>query len=158
MTQFKAHPTIARLLTVLAIFTSVTISSIAHAAKPIYSGGRDRAAIRGYDPVAYFTENQPVKGSKEFTFEHQGATWLFASAGNRDLFSANPEKYTPQFGGYCAYAVSQNTTASSKPQYFTIHQGKLYLNYSKPVYKRFLKNMDGLIDEAENNWPNVLSD
>lgn len=131
-------------------------SSAANAAKPIYSGGKERAAIRGYDPVAYFTENQPVKGSAEYTFEYKDALWMFSSEENRTLFSSNPAKYAPQFGGYCAYAVSKNTTASIKPQYFTIHDDKLYLNYSKSVQKRWLKNKDDLIETAEANWPDIV--
>src|SRR5512135_2769630 len=87
-------------------------------------------AIRGYDPVAYFTESKPVEGSKQFTFEWQGATWRFASAANRDLFAKTPEKYAPQYGGYCAYAVSQGHTATIDPQRWRIVDGKLYLNYS----------------------------
>ncbi len=140
----------------LLILSIVTFQSIAYSAKPVYSGGRDRAAIRGYDPVAYFVENAPVKGSKEIQLVHNGATWFFSSEENRALFKSDPEKYSPQFGGYCAYAISQNTTASIKPQYFKIHNGKLYLNYSKAVYKRWLKDTDNLIEEAEQNWPSVL--
>ncbi len=137
---------------------ALLFSSAIYAAKPVYSGGKERAAIRGYDPVAYFTENQPVKGSKEFTLEHNGATWMFVSQSNLELFESNPEKYSPQFGGYCAYAVSKNTTASIKPQYFTVHDGKLYLNYSKSVQKRWLKDKDNLIEDADENWPKVLDD
>jgi len=157
MTQHKAHPTFVRFLLVSALLATTLFTSIAQAAKPIYSGGRERAAIRGYDPVAYFTDNEPIKGSKEFTVENEGATWMFSSAKNRDLFKANPDKYKPQFGGYCAYAVSRNTTASIKPEYFTIHDDKLYLNYSKPVYKRWMKDKEGFIKKAEANWPNLLN-
>ncbi|MBX2847773.1 MAG: YHS domain-containing protein [Acidiferrobacterales bacterium] len=145
-------------LNILTIAISILISGSAIAAKPIYSGGKERAAIRGYDPVAYFTENEPVKGSAEFVFEHKGAKWMFSSAQNLELFKSNPEKYSPQFGGYCAYAVSRNTTASIKPEYFTIHNDKLYLNYSKSVNKRWLKDKEKYIDQAESNWPNVLDD
>ena len=144
-------------LLIAAMMILLIVSEAALAIKPIYSGGRDRAAIKGYDPVAYFTENKPVKGSKEISLEYKGAKWLFSSEENRNLFVANPEKYEPQFGGYCAYAVSQNTTASIKPNYFTIHEGKLYLNFSKSVNKRWLKDRDGYIEEAEKNWP-VLRD
>ncbi len=128
------------------------------AAKPIYSGGRERAAIRGYDSVAYFTENKPVKGSSEFSLEYKGAKWLFSSAENLALFKASPEKYSPQFGGYCAYAVAKNTTASIKPEYFTIVNDKLYLNYSKSVYKRWIKDKEALIEDAQSNWPKVIED
>lgn len=129
----------------------------AFAAKPIYSGGRDRAAIRGYDPVAYFTENKPVKGSKEFSLTHNGAKWLFSSQENLEAFKENSDKYTPQYGGYCAYAVSNGSTASIKPEYFTIHEDKLYLNYSKSVHKKWSKDKLDYIREADANWPEILS-
>lgn len=157
MTQSKSTK-FRKALYVVALISTMLFSSMVSAAKPIYSGGKDRAAIKGYDPVAYFTENKPVKGVKEFTHDADGATWMFASAENRDLFIANPEKYKPQFGGYCAYAVSRNTTASIRPEFFTIHNDKLYLNFSKSVYKRWIKNKDKLIDDAEQNWPKVLSE
>ena len=151
--MFKQYAVL--LIALTTIITSLALG-VAHAAKPVYSGGRDRAAIKGYDPVAYFTENMPVKGSKEFTHESNGATWMFSSAENRDLFIANPKKYTPQFGGYCAYAISQNTTASIRPEFFTIHDDKLYLNFSKSVHKRWSKSKEDLIDKAEANWPKLL--
>ena len=138
------------LVTVLLLFSLEAI-----AVKPVYSGGRERAAIRGYDAVAYFTENQPVKGSKEFVVEHLGARWMFASAENRQRFLDNPDKYMPQYGGYCAYAIAQNTTASSKPEYFTIVDDKLYLNYSKSVYRKWLKEKEDYIVDADENWPTL---
>ena len=147
-----------QLLALTAVLFTILFYDIAHAAKPIYVGGRERAAIRGYDPVAYFTEGKPVKGDKQFLFEYKGAKWLFSSAENLALFEANPEKYEPQFGGYCAYAVAKDTTASIKPQYFSIVDNKLYLNYSKSVYKRWLADQDQLIKSAEKNWPKLLAD
>ncbi len=147
----------SRVTSVFTLLTLLAISVASNAAKPIYSGGKERAAIRGYDTVAYFTENKPVKGLKEFAFEYKGAKWLFSTQENLSLFKASPEKYAPQFGGYCAYAVSKNTTASIKPEYFTIHDQKLYLNYSKSVYKRWLKDKDDLIEDAESHWPELLN-
>lgn len=140
----------------LLICLSLLVSSVAQAIKPVYSGGRERAAVRGYDVVAYFTENAPVKGVKEHTVEHQGATWWFSTAENKEKFVADPAKYMPEYGGYCAYAVARKSTASSKPEYFTIHNGKLYLNYSKSVYKKWLKDPDGYITSADENWPALL--
>ncbi|MFT6407395.1 MAG: YHS domain-containing protein [Arenicella sp.] len=129
----------------------------AFAVKPVYSGGRDRAAIRGYDPVAYFTENKPVKGSQDFSLKHNGAKWLFSSQENLETFKANSEQYTPQYGGYCAYAVADGSTASIKPEYFTIYNNKLYLNYSKSVYKKWSKDKGDYIQQANINWPEMLS-
>jgi YHS domain-containing protein len=114
-------------------------------------------AIKGYDPVAYFTDGKPVKGSKEFTMEWQKATWRFASAKNRDLFAKEPEKYTPQYGGYCAYAVSQGYTADIDPERWKIVGGKLYLNYSEKAQGLWEKDISGHIAAADKNWPKLLA-
>jgi len=140
----------------LVLLGTMFISS-ANAAKPIYSGGKERAAVRGYDVVAYFTMNKPVKGSADFSLEHKGAKWLFSSQENLELFKNNPEKYSPQYGGYCAYAVARGSTASIKPDFFTLHDGKLYLNFSKSVYKKWIKDKGGYISKANENWPKVLN-
>lgn len=147
---------ISRLIAVTIFTLSIAFVSTVNAAKPVYSGGRDRAAIRGYDPVSYFTQGKPVKGSKEFVLEHKGAKWMFSSEQNLALFKSNPEKYSPQYGGYCAYAVSNGSTASIKPEFFDIYKGKLYLNYSKSVYKKWMKDKDGYIDEANKEWPELI--
>jgi YHS domain-containing protein len=114
------------------------------------------AAIRGYDPVAYFTEGKPVEGSREFSHEWKGATWRFATAANRDAFAAAPEKYAPQFGGYCAYGVANGYTVSTVPEAWTIVEGKLYLNYSLGVRADWLKDVPGYIGKANANWPRAL--
>ncbi len=125
--------------TLLKMLWLVGFSAAAHAVDPIYEGGSPRAAIKGYDTVAYFTEGKPVKGRAEFSTTYMDATWHFSSEQNLQLFITNPEKYAPQYGGYCAYAVSRNTTASIKPDIFNIHDGKLYLNYNAGVQRRWLK-------------------
>lgn len=113
-------------------------------------------AIEGYDPVAYFQQNDAVEGSKKYQHEWQGAKWNFSSAANRDLFAGNPDKYAPQYGGYCAYAVSQNTTAGIDPDQFTILDGKLYLNYNAKIQEKWQKDRDSYIKQADENWPKVL--
>jgi YHS domain-containing protein len=112
-------------------------------------------AIDGYDPVAYFTEGKPVEGSSDFEYEWMGATWRFASAADRDQFAADPEKYAPQYGGYCAYAVSQGTTADIDPDAWHIEDGKLYLNLNKKVQSIWLKDIPGYISKANANWPKI---
>ena len=119
---------------------------------------RGNLAIRGYDPVAYFTDEKAVKGSRDFSHDWQGATWRFASAENRDLFAAEPTKYAPQYGGYCAWAVSRNYTAPTDPDAFTLVNGKLYLNYNAKVMKQWLEERDQNIDSADKNWPSVLKE
>lgn len=113
-------------------------------------------AIDGTDPVAYFTEGRPVEGSSAHTYEWRGATWRFASAENKALFVADPERYAPQYGGYCAWAVSQGYTASTEPEHWSIVDGKLYLNYSASVQKTWETDKPGFISKANANWPRVL--
>lgn len=126
------------------------------AADPINASFFGNVAIEGYDPVAYFQQNQAVEGSKKHQHEWNGAKWNFSSAANRDLFAENPEKYAPQYGGYCAYAVSQNTTAGIDPDQFTILDGKLYLNYNAKIQKKWQQDRDSYIEQADKNWPKVL--
>jgi YHS domain-containing protein len=113
-------------------------------------------AIRGADPVAYFTDSAYVPGSAEFTHDWQGATWQFASAEHRDSFAANPEAYAPQYGGFCAWAVSQGYTAEVDPEAWKVVDGKLYLNFDKKIQKRWEKDIPGFIAAANQNWPGVL--
>lgn len=128
----------------------------AHAATPSVFAS-DGVAINGYDPVGYFTDGKPVKGDPAFTSAWDGAELRFASAANKATFDADPEAYAPKYGGYCAYAVSQGYTASTDPDAWTIHENRLYLNYSKRVRRIWLKDVDGLIAAADENWPGVLS-
>lgn len=109
----------------------------------------------GYDVVAYFTEGKPIEGKSEFRFDWKGAKWRFASAANRDKFAGSPEKYAPQYGGYCAYAVSQGYTASIDPEAWSVVDNKLYLNYSKGVRSTWEKDIPGYIKSADKNWPSI---
>ncbi len=97
---------------------------------PVYTGTFSNTAVSGYDTVAYFTQGKPVKGSTEFRTTYNGAEWRFASAANLAKFRANPGRYAPQYGGYCAWAVSQGYTASGDPTVWKVVGGKLYLNYN----------------------------
>lgn len=115
-------------------------------------------AIRGTDPVAYFVDAKPVDGSRDITSEWMGATWFFASADNRSAFEAEPEAFAPQFGGYCAWAVSQNYTASTTPEAWKIVDGRLYLNYSKGIQRRWEGDIPGNIAKGQANWPALRDD
>ena len=127
------------------------------AASPeIYTGLVKGVAVGGYDPVAYFTAHKPVQGQGDILYAWKGVTWRFASEKNRDTFKANPEKYAPQYGGYCAYAVAKGGTAKGDPQVWTIVGGKLYLNLSPAVQKLWEKDIPGYIKAADKNWPGVL--
>jgi YHS domain-containing protein len=122
---------------------------------PVYSDSS--GAIRGYDPVAYFTEGRPVRGSREFTHPWRGATWRFASAENRERFAAAPEKYAPQYGGYCAYGVASGYAVKIEPDAWSLVDGKLYLNYDRSVQKTWQSDVPGHIRKADENWPRVLA-
>jgi hypothetical protein len=113
-------------------------------------------AIKGYDPVAYFTKGEPVKGSPEFQHDWNSALWYFSSVEHRDMFKAEIEKYAPQYGGYCAYAVSQGSTANIDPNSWKIVDGKLYLNLNKRIHAKWEKDIPGYIEKADKNWPGVL--
>lgn len=117
----------------------------------------DGPAIRGYDPVAYFEAGRPVAGSEQFTAVHKGATFRFASAANRDAFRAMPEKYAPQYGGFCSYAAARGYKAVVDPAAWAIVEGKLYLNYSKSVQTSWDQDRAGYIRKANANWPKVVS-
>lgn len=124
----------------------------------IYAGEffeRNNLAIDGYDPVAYFTEMKPVKGSPEFRSDYQGSTFSFISAAHRDAFAADPSKYAPQYGGYCAYGMAKGYKATIDPASFTVVRDKLYLNYSETVHVRWLSDIPGYIQKADANWPEV---
>lgn len=114
-------------------------------------------AIEGYDPVAYFESGAPAKGDRARVFEWNGATWRFASEANLAKFKEAPEKYAPQFGGYCAWAVSQGYTAGIDPKAWKIVEGKLYLNYSLDVQKKWEEDIPGHIKAARVNWPRILA-
>ncbi|MCW8916214.1 MAG: YHS domain-containing protein [Magnetovibrio sp.] len=122
----------------------------------IYTSTFSNTAVSGYDPVAYFTEGRPVKGKGDFEYEWNGVTWKFSTQANLDMFKSSPEAYAPQFGGYCAWAVSQGYTASTDPEAWTIVGDKLYLNYSKDVRAMWLGDVPGNIAKGNVNWPNVL--
>lgn len=123
----------------------------------VYTGTFSSLAVGGYDPVAYFKAGRPVAGAAQFSLEHKGATWRFASKENLDAFRANPAAYAPQYGGYCAWAVSQNYTASGDPKYWKIVNGKLYLNYDASVQATWEKDIPGFIAKGDRNWPAVLN-
>ena len=117
---------------------------------------RGGLALHGYDPGAYFEEGKPVKGQAAHSLSWMGATWRFASAPNKKAFQAGPERYAPQYGGYCAWAVSEGYTADIDPNAWRIVNGKLYLNYSKSIQGRWEKDIPGHIAKADRNWPGVL--
>ena len=140
----------------LIVVIALSISHSAFAVDPISTGFFSSTAIKGYDTVAYFTENKAIKGSSDFKTQYKGAKWLFSSQENLDLFTANPEAFAPQYGGYCAWAVSQNDTAPVDPELFTIVDGKLYLNYNEKINNRWNKGQAEFIKLADQYWPDLV--
>jgi YHS domain-containing protein len=120
-------------------------------------GGRDDTAILGYDTVAYFTEGKAVKGQERFVTEWRGAKWQFASQAHLETFKAAPEKYAPQYGGYCAFGVAQGYLVKIEPDQFKVIDGKLYLNYDASVQKKWLEDPAGYIRRADANFPGLLA-
>ena len=116
----------------------------------------DGIAIRGADPVAFFTEGAPVLGSADNALMWNGTTWHFASAENMETFMGDPEAYAPQYGGYCAFAMASGYIASTVPEAWTVHEGKLYLNYSTGVRSRWERDIPGNVMKADENWPTAL--
>ncbi|MES2126064.1 MAG: YHS domain-containing (seleno)protein [Pseudomonadota bacterium] len=135
----------------LAAGALATTALSAQAINPYYSTAE--GAIKGYDPVAYFAEGKAVKGERQFSFTWQKAEWHFASAANLKAFQADPEKYAPQFGGYCAYGVSQGYAPATDPTAYTIADGKLYLNYNHKVSDKWNGDRDAYIVQGTQNWP-----
>jgi YHS domain-containing protein len=113
-------------------------------------------AIQGYDPVAFFTQNKPVKGISQFQSAYKGATYYFASAEDKAAFEAAPAKYEPQFGGYCAYGVSQGHLAPVKIEAFQIVEGRLLMQYDIDVKNTFNKDQSGNLNKADKNWPGLV--
>ena len=148
-----------RLTTLASVLVGIALAGApaVDALSPVNKTLLGSLALDGYDPVAYFTDGKPVEGAKEFTVDWNGATWRFASAAHRDEFAKAPETYAPQYGGYCAWAVSQNYTADADPEAWTIVDGKLYMNYNAKVMERWKQDIPGNIAKADGNWPKLLA-
>jgi YHS domain-containing protein len=142
-------------VTLTALLASLMLVALAGDKADSINKNADGVALKGYDAVAYFIAGKAVKGNPEFQFEWMGAKWLFASAANRDLFAKDPAKYAPQFGGYCAWAVSNNYTYDADPEIWKIVNGKLYLNYNQLARFRWERDIPGRIKLGEQHWPNL---
>jgi YHS domain-containing protein len=139
------------ILTVLSVLSCTRSSPVA----PV-NVTAEGIAIKGYDPVVYFTDQKPAKGSASFEYLWSGAKWRFATAEHLDLFKSGPEKYAPKYGGYCAYAVSKGKIVDIDPGAWTVFEGRLYLNVSKDVRRLWEKDKEEYIRKADENWPRLL--
>jgi len=112
----------------------------------------DGIAIKGYDTVAYFRAGKALKGYETFTYQWHNLTWNFLTKENRDMFATSPEKYAPQYDGYCAWALTTGQKAVSDPEVWKIYNGKLYLSCSKAAYEKWSRDIPGNINKANTNW------
>jgi YHS domain-containing protein len=140
------------------VAVALLLGGLAHADNPPVAIDDAGRAIRGYDAVAYFADGEPQPGSAAFSHDWNGAVWLFASAAHRDAFKANPEDYAPQFGGYCAYAITKGHVQEARPEVWSIVDDKLYLNLGPGAQKKWRADVPGNIARAVNNWPGALVD
>lgn len=136
----------------LALLFTICFSAIAQTSE-VYQ--KDGIAINGYDAVAFFTEKMPVKGDKQFKYSYKNVDWLFSSADHRDLFKTSPEKYAPQYGGYCAFGTADGHKAPTQADTWTIVDDKLYFNYNLKVKDLWNKNMQANIEKADAKWPTM---
>ncbi|HOZ64504.1 MAG TPA: YHS domain-containing (seleno)protein [Burkholderiaceae bacterium] len=155
----KNHPILRRLFVIclLSLGMNTFAAPSVNTLKNSFFASQTDTAINGYDSVAYFTQNAPVKGQDAHTHEWKGAKWKFATAANLDLFRNNPDKYAPQYGGYCAYGVAKDGLVKVDPDQFTIFEGKLYLNYDASVQKEWAKDRAGYIRQADAKFPQLLA-
>ena len=147
--------TAAALLIAFAVTSCGLIPSQAQSSINAINVDESRLAIKGYDPVAYFTEAQPVQGSSQFSAQHLGATYFFSSAHHQSMFESDPNKYAPQYGGYCAFGVSKEYKFDIDPEAWAIVDDKLYLNLNEKVQNRWVGNKDELIVEANSIWTQI---
>jgi len=139
------------------IFVSISFVLLLAGFGGIAFGGSPMSdvAIKGYDTVAYFKDGKALKGSESFTFPWHGMTWHFSSKENRDLFAGSPEKYAPQYDGWCAWAMTESRLAVTDPEVWKIVNGKLYLNCSKEAYEKWSRDIPGNIKKADSIWPTL---
>jgi len=145
------------ILKATAVTATLVLSSASFAADIDVNANGNDVAIQGYDPVAYFTEETPTKGSASYTATYKNAIYHFSSEQNRDLFRASPTKYAPQYGGFCAFGVTKGRKFNTDPTAWRVVDGKLYLNLNKDVQKVWLEDIPGYITNANETWTSIKS-
>lgn len=136
-------------------FAAMMLWTAAAFASPQANTDPTGVVLHGYDPVAYFTDGKPVAGDEQFSAEYDGGKYLFSTAANRDSFVANPAKYAPQYGGFCAFGVSVGKKFDVDPASFKIVDGKLYLNLNPQVLKKWSMDTMGYLQKSESNWSRI---
>ncbi|KQC00723.1 YHS domain-containing (seleno)protein [Pedobacter sp. Hv1] len=143
-----------KILITVAIVTFFTISNVNAQKSQIFAPGGK--AIKGYDPVAFFKDSKPVKGEDSLSFNWKDTKWLFANRANLESFKADPTRFEPQYGGYCAYGTSNGYKAPTQTDTWTIVEGKLYFNYNTKVKEMWTKDQQALIKKADEQWPKII--
>jgi YHS domain-containing protein len=143
--------TIARTVLALTLLSTPTF-----AASLVNVAGASHIAIEGYDPVAFFTDAKPVKGSPSISATHQGAVYFFATEEHKQLFTVSPDKYVPQYGGFCAFGVGLDALFPVDISTWQVRTGKLYLNLDHDILKKFNADFNGNVAKANENWPGLV--
>lgn len=152
----RIHPT--RRALIAGAFCAIAVASTRTRAEPNRRWfAENGVAIRGTDPVAYFTQGRPVAGRANLTLDWAGTTWRFATDAHRAAFAADPARYAPAYGGFCAWAVAEGYTAPIDPAAWTIVEGRLYLNFSRSIHRRWERDIPGNIRRADANWPRLAA-
>ena len=147
--------TLSSLIKSTLVSSALLVSSFTFAANIEVNANNNDLAIQGYDPVSYFTDGKPTKGSGKYTAAYNGAIYHFASAEHRDLFTVSPAKYSPQYGGFCAFGVALNQKFDTDPTAWYIQDEKLYLNLNKDVQKKWLSDVPGYLKQSQTNWTDI---
>jgi YHS domain-containing protein len=151
--KYTMRPILALLASMIVAACAATPGKVSQTRPVDELNLRQGVALKGYDPVAYYADGAPTAGDPAFTYQWQGATWQFSTAEHREAFKADPASYAPQFGGYCAFAVSRGTTADADPQQWAIVDGKLYVNNNAFAKKLWDQDRPGNIVAGDANWP-----
>lgn len=154
LTTFRSTLKIAAVVAV-ASFNAPAVLAFSETSMSTVNIDTAGVALRGHDPVAYFTVGAPTPGVPEFTASHDGATYRFASAANRDAFTKEPAKFAPQYGGFCAFAAAVNKKFDADPAVWKIVDGKLYMNFNADVSKKWNADVPGHIKKADVNWTSI---
>ena len=142
---------------IIKTLAAIALFSIsAFAGDLVNISGASKAALSGFDTVAFFADGKPVNGSPHINAEYRGAIYYFASEEHKRLFTSNPERYVPQFGGFCAYGVSINKVFPVDISTWQVRNGKLYLNLNPDIRVKFDADFDGNLAKATKNWPGLV--
>ena len=147
--------TVSGILSGLLLAVGLTMSAGAGDPQKMINAGSDGVAIKGYDTVAYFTENQPMKGKPEFKYSWRDVEWYFASAQHRALFAADPERYAPQFGGFCANGMSKGKVIAANTEIWAIVDKKLYIKFSEKARNQWNQDRTKKIKKGNENWADL---